>query len=47
MKVILTNKRHHSTVDIARALRDRYFMEIIGADSTPYLNQTPHGRIFP
>ena len=42
MKVILTNKRHHFTVDIARALRvDRYFMEIIGADSTPYLKPDP------
>ncbi len=38
MKVILTNKRYHLTVAIARGLHvDRYFMEIVGADSTPFL----------
>ena len=38
MKVILTNKRYALTVAIARGLHiDRYFMEILGADSTPYM----------
>lgn len=38
MKVVLTNKRYHLTLAIARGLRiDRYFMEIVGADSMPYL----------
>lgn len=38
MKVILTNKRHHLTVAIARGLHiDRYFMEIVGADSLPFM----------
>jgi phosphoglycolate phosphatase len=42
MKVILTNKRHHLTAGIARGLRvDRYFMEIVGADSTPYQKPDP------
>ena len=44
MKVILTNKRHHLTVAIAKSLHiDRYFMEIVGADSTPF--QKPDGRV--
>lgn len=44
MKVILTNKRHHLALAIARGLRiDRYFMEIVGADSTPY--QKPDQRV--
>jgi phosphoglycolate phosphatase len=44
MKVILTNKRHHLTVAIARGLHiDRYFMEIVGADSTPF--QKPDRRV--
>ena len=44
MKVILTNKRYHLTLAIAHALRiDRYFMEIIGADSTPF--QKPDQRV--
>jgi len=34
MKVILTNKRYSLALAIVRALRvDRYFMEIVGADS--------------
>lgn len=38
MKVILTNKRHHLTEAIARGLHiERYFMEIVGADSTPFM----------
>jgi len=38
MKVILTNKRHSLTLTIAHGLRiDRYFMEIVGADSTPFM----------
>lgn len=42
MKVILTNKRHYLASAIARSLRvDRYFMEIVGADSTPYLKPDP------
>lgn len=44
MKVILTNKRYHLTVAIARGLHiDRYFMEIVGADSTPF--QKPDPRV--
>lgn len=44
MKVILTNKRHHLVLAIARGLHiDRYFMEIVGADSTPY--QKPDQRV--
>ncbi len=44
MKVILTNKRHHFVLAIARGLHiDRYFMEIVGADSTPY--QKPDQRV--
>ena len=44
MKVILTNKRHHLTVAIAGRLHvDRYFMEIVGADSTPF--QKPDRRV--
>ncbi len=44
MKVVLTNKRYHLTVAIARGLRiDRYFMEIVGADSTPF--QKPDPRV--
>lgn len=42
MKVILTNKRYHLTVAIARGLHvDRYFMEIVGADSTPFQKPDP------
>lgn len=44
MKVILTNKRYALTVSIARGLRiDRYFMEIVGVDSTPF--QKPDQRV--
>jgi phosphoglycolate phosphatase len=44
MKVVLTNKRHYLTVAIARGLHiDRYFMEIVGADSTPF--QKPDQRV--
>jgi phosphoglycolate phosphatase len=44
MKVILTNKHYHLTLAIAHALRiDRYFMEIVGADSTPF--QKPDQRV--
>ena len=44
MKVILTNKRYYLTVAIARGLHiDRYFMEIVGADSTPF--QKPDKRV--
>lgn len=44
MKVILTNKRQYLALAIARGLHiDRYFMEIVGADSTPY--QKPDQRI--
>jgi len=44
MKVILTNKRHHLTLAIARGLHiDRYFMEIVGADTTPF--QKPDQRV--
>ena len=36
-KIILTNKRHQFAVAIAQGLSiDQYFVEIIGADSTPY-----------
>jgi phosphoglycolate phosphatase len=44
MKVILTNKRRHLTIALARGLHiDRYFMEIVGADSTPF--QKPDKRV--
>lgn len=44
MKVILTNKRHYLAVAVARGLHiDRYFMEIVGADSTPF--QKPDRRV--
>lgn len=44
MKVIVTNKCYNLTVAIARGLRiDRYFMEIVGADSTPF--QKPDQRV--
>jgi phosphoglycolate phosphatase len=44
MKVILTNKRHYLTVAIARSLHiEKYFMEIVGADSTPF--QKPDRRV--
>jgi len=44
MKVILTNKSYHLTLAIARGLHiDRYFMEIVGADSTPF--QKPDQRV--
>ena len=44
MKVILTNKRYYLAVAIARGLHiDRYFMEIVGADSTPF--QKPDQRV--
>jgi phosphoglycolate phosphatase len=43
MKVILTNKRYILTLAIARGLHiDRYFMEIVGADSTPYQKPDQH-----
>ena len=44
MKVILTNKHYHLTLTIAHALHiDRYFMEIVGADTTPF--QKPDLRV--
>lgn len=44
MKVILTNKHYHLTLAIAHALHiDRYFMEIVGADTTPF--QKPDLRV--
>lgn len=44
MKVILTNKRYALTVVIARGLHiDKYFMEIVGADTTLY--QKPDRRV--
>lgn len=44
MKVILTNKRYSLSLAIVRALRvERYFMEIVGADSTPF--QKPDQRV--
>jgi len=43
VKVILTNKRHCFAWSMARSLGiDRYFLEIVGADSTPY--QKPDRR---
>ena len=43
-KVILTNKRYYLTVAIAKGLKiDRHFLEIVGADSTPF--QKPDGRV--
>ncbi|MEE9912546.1 MAG: HAD-IA family hydrolase [Deltaproteobacteria bacterium] len=44
MKVVLTNKRYHLALAIARGLHiNRYFMEIVGADSTPF--QKPDQRV--
>ena len=44
MKVILTNKHYHLTLTIAHALHiDRYFMEVVGADTTPF--QKPDLRV--
>ncbi len=44
MKVILTNKHYHLTLTIAHALHiDQYFMEIVGADTTPF--QKPDLRV--
>ena len=41
-KVILTNKRYHLALDIARGLGiDQYFLEIVGADSTPFVKPDP------
>lgn len=43
-KVILTNKRYYLTMAIAKGLKiDRHFLEIAGADSTPF--QKPDGRV--
>ncbi len=43
-KVILTNKRYDLTMSIAKGLKiDRHFLEIVGADSTPF--QKPDGRV--
>ncbi len=37
-KVILTNKRYYMALTIARGLGiEKYFLEIVGADSTPYM----------
>jgi phosphoglycolate phosphatase len=37
-KVILTNKRYYLALDIVRGLNiEKHFLEIIGADTTPYL----------
>ena len=36
-KIILTNKRYHLSLTIAKGLNiDKHFVEIIGADSTPF-----------
>ncbi|HPW23517.1 MAG TPA: HAD-IA family hydrolase [Smithellaceae bacterium] len=44
IKVILTNKRYNFTLTIARGLKiERYFSEIIGADSLPY--KKPDARL--
>ena len=44
MKVVLTNKRYYLALAIAKGLRiDRYFMEIVGADTTPF--QKPDKRV--
>lgn len=43
-KVILTNKRYDLTMAIAKGLQiDGHFLEIVGADSTPF--QKPDGRV--
>ena len=43
-KIILTNKRYEFTLAIARGLDiEKYFVEIIGADSTPY--KKPDSRV--
>lgn len=43
-KIILTNKRHKFTLAIAQGLNiEKYFVEIIGADSTPY--KKPDSRV--
>lgn len=43
-KIILTNKSHHFTLMIVRGLNiEKYFAEIIGIDSTPYIK--PDRRI--
>ena len=43
-KIILTNKRHKFTLAIAQGLNiEKYFVEIIGADSTPY--RKPDSRV--
>jgi len=40
-KIILTNKRHKYTLAIAQGLNiAEYFVEIVGADSTPFQNRT-------
>jgi phosphoglycolate phosphatase len=41
-KVVLTNKRYYLALDLARGLRvEKYFIEIVGADSTPFLKPDP------
>lgn len=41
-KLILTNKRHHFTVAIARRLNiEKYFLEIIGVDTLPFKKPDP------
>ncbi len=43
-KVILTNKRYYLAMDIVRGLKiEKFFLEIVGADSTPYMK--PDGRV--
>ena len=43
-KIILTNKRYNFTLAIAQGLNiDKYFVEIIGSDSTPF--QKPDRRV--
>ena len=43
-KIILTNKRYYLALEIIRGLQiEKYFLEIVGADSTPYLK--PDGRV--
>lgn len=41
-KVVLTNKRYYMALNIARGLGiERHFLEIVGADSTPFMKPDP------
>jgi len=43
-KVVLTNKRYYLALGILRGLNiENYFLEIVGADTTPYMK--PDGRV--